>query len=118
MNGIRSSLRRPAPPTGPAPEPVPLAHAWWASGVSFSAVVLAAMWGPTPGDPTWWMVVEVCLVAVLGVGGALVSAWVAESARRHGRDLALVVLFLAGFLLLQASLRIVGTLGRFYGWDA
>ena len=29
-----------------------------------------------------------------------------------------VAIFLAGFLLLQACLRLVGTLGRFYGWDA
>lgn len=119
MNGMRSSLRLVAPLAGPVPEePAPLARAWWAAAVSFVVVVLAAVWGPVPGDPTWWMVAEFVIVALLGVGGALVSAWVAESARRHGRDLALVVLFLAGFLLLQACLRLVGTLGRFYGWDA
>jgi len=119
MNGILASVRQLAPPVGPvAAEPVPLVRAWWASAVSFAVVVLAATWGPMPGDPTWWMVVEVVLVAVLGVGGALMAAWVAESARRRGRDLAMVALFLAGFLFLQASLRLVGTLGRFYGWDA
>jgi len=119
MNGMRSSLRLVAPVTGPlTEEPVPLVRAWAAAAVSFVAVVLAAGWGPTPGDPTWWMVAELGFVAIFGVGGALVAAWRAESARRHGRDLAIVVLFLAGFLLLQACLRLVGTLGRFYGWDA
>lgn len=119
MNGMLSSLRLVAPVAGPVTEePAPLVRAWWAAAVSFAVVVLAAVWGPTPGDPTWWMVAEFVLVAIFGVGGALVAAWTAESARRHGRDLALVVLFLAGFLLLQACLRLVGTLGRFYGWDA
>ena len=117
MNGIR--VQQTSPATGPADaEPAGLARAWWAAAVSFLVVVAAAVWGPTPGDPTWWMVLELALVAVLGLGGALTSAWLAESARRRGRDLALVALFVAGFLLLQASLRLVGTLGRFYGWDA
>jgi len=118
MNGIRSPLRLVAPAVGPVTEePVPLVRAWWASAISFLVVVLAAMWGPTPGDPTWWMVAEFVLVAVFGVGGALLAALSAESARRRGRDLALVALFVAGFLLLQALLRLVGTLGRFYGWE-
>ena len=118
MNGTRSSVRLVAPVTGPVAEKQPsLARSWWAAAVSFMVVVLAAVWGPTPGDPTWWMVAEFVLVTVLGVGGALVAAWYAESARRHGRDLALVAIFLAGFLLLQACLRLVGTLGRFYGWE-
>jgi hypothetical protein len=119
MNGTHPSLRLGAPVSGPiAEDPAPLVRAWSAAAVSFVVVVLAAVWGPTPGDPTWWMVAEFVLVAIFGVGGALVAAWSAESARRHGRDLGLVVLFLAGFLLLQACLRLVGTLGRFYGWDA
>ena len=95
-----------------------LRRAWTAAAVSFTVVVLAALWGPTPGDPTWWMAVELALVAVLGLGGALAAAGFAEVARRRGRDLALVLLFVAGFLVLQASLRLVGTVGRFYGWDA
>lgn len=119
MTGLHSSLHPVAPAAGPVPEErAPLVRAWRAAAVSFVVVVLAAVWGPTPGDPTWWMVAEFVLVTVFGVGGALVAAWSAESARRHGRDLALVALFLAGFLLLQACLRLVGTLGRFYGWDA
>ncbi len=118
MNAIRSSVRHLAPPTTAAGEPASLARAWWASAVAFTVVVVAAVWGPTPGDPTWWMVLEFVIVATLGVGGALTAVFFAESARRHGRDLALVALFLAGFLLLQACLRLVGTLGRFYGWDA
>lgn len=119
MHGMRLSPRLVAPVTGPVTEEqAPLVRAWWAAAVSFVVVVLAAVWGPTPGDPTWWMVAELIIVALFGVGGAVVSAWYAESARRHGRDLGLVVLFLAGFLLLQACLRLVGTLGRFYGWDA
>lgn len=118
MNGIRWSVQQASVAAGPvAAEPVRLAPAWWASAVSFLVVVAAAVWGPTPGDPTWWMVAELALVAVFGLGGALTAAWFAESARRRGRDLALVALFVAGFLLLQASLRLVGTLGRFYGWE-
>ena len=120
MNGTRWSVRHAVPPAAPSTPagPARLTRAWGAAALSFVVVVAAAVWGPTPGDPTWWMVAELALVAVLGLGAALASAWLAESARRRGRDLALVVLFLAGFLVLQASLRLVGTLGRFYGWDA
>ncbi|HEX4976520.1 MAG TPA: hypothetical protein VFV40_01525 [Nocardioides sp.] len=118
MNGTRWSVRQPAGPVAPGtPEPARLGPAWRAAALSFVVVVAAAVWGPTPGDPTWWMVAELVLVAVLGLGGAVTAAWFAELARRRGRDLALVALFVAGFLGLQASLRLVGTLGRFYGWD-
>lgn len=119
MNSIRWSVQQVPPSVGPvASETVRLTQAWFAAAVSFVVVVAAAVWGPTPGDPTWWMVVELALVAVFGLGGAVTAAWFAEGARRRGRDLALVALFLAAFLALQASLRLVGTLGRFYGWDA
>lgn len=121
MHGSSWSVRLAPPATGAEPSAttsVGLGRAWAAAAVSFVVVVLAALWGPTPGDPTWWMVAELVLVAVLGLGGALASAWFGEVARRRGRDLALVALFVAGFLALQASLRLVGTLGRFYGWDA
>lgn len=121
MLGSSWSVRL-APPTTQAEQSstasTSLARSWAAAAVSFAVVVLAALWGPTPGDPTWWMVAELMLVAILGLGGALASAWFGEVARRRGRDLALVALFVAGFLVLQASLRLVGTLGRFYGWDA
>lgn len=121
MHGSSWSVRLAPPATRAAQSSTTstgLGRAWAAAAVSFTVVVLAALWGPTPGDPTWWMVAEMVLVAVLGLGGALASAWFGEVARRRGRDLALVALFVAGFLVLQASLRLVGTLGRFYGWDA
>ena len=118
MNGFQMSMRHPAPVRSDAVGQVRLSRSWWASAVSFLVVFLAALWGPKPGDPTWWVAIEVVLVAVLGIGGAVAAAWFAESARRRGSDLAMVALFIAGFLLLQSSLRLVATFSRFYGWEA
>jgi hypothetical protein len=118
MNGVPMPLRDGATVSPHAAGQIRLSRAWWAAAVSFLVVFVAALWGPMPGDPTWWVAAEVVVVALLGIGGAVAAAWFAESARRRGSDLALIALFVAGLMLLYSSLRLVATFSRFYGWEA
>jgi hypothetical protein len=93
-----------------------LVRAWWAVAVAAAVTLAAALRGPEPGDPAVWLVGQLVVIVVLGIGAGAVGVRLSATAMRHGRTWAVVPLFIAAFLVLQATLRVAGTLGRFYGW--
>jgi hypothetical protein len=91
-----------------------MVRSWWAVAVAFVVTVASALWGP--GDSAVWLVAQLLVILVLGLGAAVAAALLAARAMRLGRTSAVVPLFVAVFLVLQGLLRVAGTLGRFYGW--
>jgi hypothetical protein len=93
-----------------------MVRSWWAVAVAFAVTVAAALSGPGPGDTAVWLVAQLLVIVVLGLGAAVTAVLLAARAMRLGRSSAVVPLFIAVFLVLQCLLRVAGTLGRFYGW--
>ena len=93
-----------------------LLRAWLSTAVALAVVLGAAIWGPRPGDPVIWLVAQLVVIVVLGLGGAVAAVWYGARALRAGRNWALVPMVIGVFLVLQALLRVVGTLGRYYHW--
>lgn len=93
-----------------------LVRAWLACAVALAVALAAALWGPRPGDSVSWLVAQLTVIVALGIGGSVAAVWFSVKALRFGRGLAAVSLILASFLVLQSLLRVLGTLGRFYGW--
>jgi hypothetical protein len=93
-----------------------MVRSWWAVAVALAVTLVAALWGPVPGDTAVWLVAQLLVIVVLGLGAAVTAVLLAARAMRLGRTFAVVPLFVAVFLVLQGLLRVAGTLGRFYGW--
>jgi hypothetical protein len=93
-----------------------MVRSWWAVAVAFVVTLVTALWGPGPGDSAVWLVAQLLVILVLGLGAAVAAALLAARAMRLGRTSAVVPLFVAVFLVLQGLLRVAGTLGRFNGW--
>jgi hypothetical protein len=93
-----------------------MVRSWWAVAVALAVTLAAALWGPGPGDTAVWLVAQLLVIVVLGLGAAVTAVLLAARAMRLGRTFAVVPLFVAVFLVLQCLLRVAGTLGRFYGW--
>lgn len=93
-----------------------LRRAWLSTAVALAVVMGAAIWGPKPGDSVFWLVAQLVVIVVLGLGAAVAAVWFGARALRAGRNLALVPMVIGVFLVLQALLRVVGTLGRYYHW--
>jgi hypothetical protein len=107
-----------SPPAGVAGVDLDLARAWRCVTLSFLTVLLAVVWGPGPGDPYAWVVAELAVVAVVGVGAAIAATWFGYLTYRAGRGAGLVPVLIGSFLVLQALLRLVGTIARYQGWAA
>jgi hypothetical protein len=91
-------------------------RAWLASAVAFAVALAAAIWGPRPGDSVIWLVSQLTVIVAFGLGGSVAAVWFSVKALRLGRYWAAASLIVASFLALQSLLRVLGTLGRFYGW--
>lgn len=93
-----------------------LVRAWLAAAIAFAVALAAAIWGPRPGDSVIWLVAQLTVIVALGLGGSAAALWFSVKALRWGRYWAAASLIVATFLVLQSLLRVLGTLGRFYGW--
>ena len=107
-------------PTVTPPAPAPgndLRDAWTWGLLALALIVTGMVFGPGEGGSVLWLLA----ILVVQVAGLFVLAWASRAtvrALRAGRLAAILPLLLDAVLLFWGTVGILGTFGRYLGWDA